>query len=129
MPRRPYKPDLSRSAWWLRQPRYIRYMMREMSAAFIGIYVLLLITGLYALSRGWDAYESFLATVEGPVGLAFAVVAILFATYHTYTWFQVTPRAMPLVFRGKRVPGAVIIAAHWLGFVIVSAALWLVVGY
>jgi hypothetical protein len=27
---------------------------------------------------------------------------------------------------GKRIPGAIIVAAHWLGFVVVSAALWLV---
>lgn len=129
MPRGPYKPDLSRSGWWLRQPRYIRYMMREMSAAFIGIYVLLLIAALTALSRGQVAYDSFLATAEGPVGIGFAVVALVFATYHTYTWFQVTPRAMPLVVRGKRVPGVVIIAAHWFGFIIVSAVLWLLVRF
>jgi succinate dehydrogenase subunit C len=129
MSRRPYKPKLSKSGWWLKQPRYIRYMLREMSAAFIGIYVLLLITGLYTLSQGAGAYDTFLATVAGPVGLAFALITIAFAIYHTYTWFQVTPRAMPLMFGSKRVPGVFIVAAHWLGFVIASGALWLVVGY
>ncbi len=129
MSRRPYKPELSKSGWWLKQPRYIRYMMREMSAAFIGIYVLLLITGLYKLSQGSAAYDAFLAAAEGPVGLAFAAIAIIFAIYHTYTWFQVTPRAMPLMLGDKRVPGAVIVAAHWLGFAVVSAALWLLVGH
>jgi succinate dehydrogenase subunit C len=129
MSRRPYKPKLSKSGWWLKQPRYIRYMMREMSAAFIGVYVLLLITALYTLSRGAAAYDTFLATVEGPVGLAFALIAIAFAIYHTYTWFQVTPRAMPLMFGSKRVPGVLIVAAHWLGFAMVSGALWLLVGY
>jgi succinate dehydrogenase subunit C len=128
MSRRPYKAKLSKSGWWLKQPRYIRYMMREMSAAFIGIYVLLLITGLYALSQGAGAYDTYLAAVEGPAGLAFALIAIVFAIYHTYTWFQVTPRAMPLMFGTRRVPGFFIVAAHWLGFVIVSGALWLVVG-
>jgi succinate dehydrogenase subunit C len=129
MSRRPYKPEVSKSGWWLKQPRYIRYMMREMSAAFIGAYVLLSITALYRLSQGGAAYETFLATAEGPVGLTFAVAAIFFAIYHTYTWFQVTPRAMPLMIGDKRVPGALIVAAHWLGFVIVSGALWLLVEY
>jgi fumarate reductase subunit C len=53
---------------------------------------------------------------------------MVFAIYHTYTWFQVTPKAMPLAVGGKRVPGAFIVAAHWLGFVVVSVALWLVAG-
>ncbi len=128
MSRRPYIREPSKTGWWLEQPRYIRYMAREMSALFIGIYGLILIVGLFRLSQGEIAYEAFLATVEGPAGLIFAIVAFVFAVYHTYTWFQVTPKAMPLMFGGKRVPGAIIIAAHWLGFVVVSAALWLLVG-
>jgi fumarate reductase subunit C len=128
MNRRPYVRELSRSGWWLKQPRYIRYMMREISALFIGIYVLVLIVGLFQLSRGEAAYEAFLASAAGPVGRAFAIVTILFAMYHTFTWFQVTPKAMPLVLAGKRVPGGMIVAAHWFGFVVASAAMWLLVG-
>ena len=128
MSRRPYLREPSKTGWWLEQPRYIRYMAREMSALFIGIYALILIVGLFRLSQGEAAYAAFLATVEGPAGLIFAVVAFVFAVYHTYTWFQVTPKAMPLMFGGKRVPGAVIVAAHWFGFLVVSAALWLLVG-
>ena len=128
MSRRPYLSEPSKTGWWLEQPRYISYMAREMSALFIGIYALILIVGLFRLSQGEAAYAAFLATVEGPAGLIFAVVAFVFAVYHTYTWFQVTPKAMPLTFGGKRVPGAVIVAAHWFGFLVVSAALWLLVG-
>lgn len=128
MSRRPYIREPSRTGWWLRQPRYIRYMMREISSLFIGLYVLVLIAGLYQLSRGQAAYEAFLATAKGPAGLVLAVLAIIFASYHTISWFQVTPKAMPLMFGGKRVPGVIIIAAHWLGFVLVSAVLWIVVG-
>lgn len=128
MSRRPYIREPSKTGWWLARPRYIRYMMREISAVFIGIYVVVLIVGLLQLSRGEAAYNEFLATVEGPAGLIFAVFAMLFAIYHTYTWFQVTPKAMPLTLGGKRIPGAFIIAAHWFGFILVSTALWLLVG-
>ena len=128
MTRRPYKAEFPARSWWLRHPRYIRYMLREMSALFLGIYVFVLIAGLYCLSQGKPVYVQFLTAVEGPAGLTFAVVTMFFAVYHTYTWFQVTPKAMPLMMGGKRLPGAIIIAAHWFGFVIVSAALWLLVG-
>lgn len=128
MSRRPYIRELSKTGWWLKQPRYIRYMMREISALFIGAYVLVLVLGLLQLSRGEAAYSAFLATADGTTGLAFAIVAMFFAIYHTYTWFQVTPKAMPLMFAGKRVAGTIIIAAHWLGFVAASTVLWLLVG-
>jgi len=128
MSRRPYIRELSKTGWWLKQPRYIRYMAREMSALFIGIYVLVLIAGLFRLSQGEAAYEAFRASAEGTGGLIFAVITLAFAIYHTYTWFQVTPKAMPLMLGGKRIPGALIVAAHWLGFIIVSAAVWLLIG-
>ena len=73
------------------------------------------------------AYDAFLAAVLGPAGLMFAVLTLVFAVYHTFTWFQVTPKAMPLVFAGKRVPGFLIVLAHWVGLIVVTAALWLLV--
>jgi len=126
MSRRPYIREFSRTGWWLKQPRYIRYMAREMSALFIGIYALILMAGLFGLSRGEAAYDAFLEKAEGPTGLIFAIFALAFAVYHTFTWFQVTPKAMPLMIGSKRIPGPFIVAAHWFGFVVVSAALWLV---
>ena len=128
MSRRPYVREFSKTGWWLKQPRYVRYMAREMSALFIGSYVLILMAGLFALSRGEAAYETFLEKAEGSAGLIFAVIAMIFALYHTFTWFQVTPKAMPLMIGGKRISGSLIVAAHWFGFVVVSAALLLVAG-
>lgn len=124
MSRRPYKQPVSRTGWWLAQPRYIRYMMREISSLFIGGYALVMIVGLYRMSQGPHEYAAFYEALMGPAGVTYAVVTLLFAAYHTYTWFLVTPKAMPLVLAGKRVPGLVIIGAHWLGFLVASAALW-----
>ena len=127
MSRRPYKRELQKT-WWLRQPRYVRYMMREMSAFFIGVYVLILIIALSQLAQGEAAYNAFLAIATGPAETGFAFVTLIFAIYHSYTWFQVTPKAMPLMLGGKPVPGAFIIGAHWFGFAVLSVALWLLVG-
>jgi len=128
MSRRPYVREISGTSWWLRHPRYVRYMAREISALFIGIYVLILMAGLFRLSQGEAAYEEFLAKAEGPVGMIFAIIAMVFAVYHSYTWFQVTPKAMPLMIGSKRIPGSFIVAAHWIGFAIASVALWMLAG-
>lgn len=127
MSRRPYKREVSKGGWWLTQPRYIRYMAREFSCVLIGAYVLVLVTGLWRLSEGPAQYEAWLARVESPAGRLFAVVAMLFALYHTYTWFQVTPKAMPLAVNGKKVPGAVIVLGHWAGLAVASVLVWLLV--
>ena len=110
MSRRPYKRELQK-AWWLRQPRYVRYMMREMSAFFIGVYVLILIIALSQLAQGEAAYNAFLAIATGPAETGFAFVTLIFA-----------------MLGGKPVPGAFIIGAHWFGFAVLSVALWLLVG-
>jgi fumarate reductase subunit C len=127
MSRRPYIRPVSRAGWWLSQPRYFRYMLRELSSLFIGGYMLILTVGLLRLSQGPAAYEAFLHNWLGPAGVSYAVFTLIFALYHTYTWFQVTPKAMPIVLAGKRVPGFIIVAAHWAGFALVSTVLWLLV--
>jgi fumarate reductase subunit C len=100
-------------------------MMRELSSLFIGAVAILLIFGLYRLSQGPVAFDAFVAALLGQGGTAFVVVTLFFSAYHTYTWFQVTPKAMPIALGGKRLPGFVIVAAHWLGFVVLSAGLWM----
>jgi len=124
----PYNRPVSTTGWWLQQPRYVRYMLRELSSLFIGGYMLILTVGIYRLSQGQAEFEAFRQVLLGPVGRSYAVVTLVFAVYHTYTWFQVTPKAMPLVIAGKRLPGLLIVGGHWLGFVIASVGLWLIAG-
>lgn len=117
---RPYIRPVRRYSWWLSQPRYMRYMLREVSSAFIAAYMLLLIVGLTRLSQGREAYEAFLAEVLSPVGIAFSIVTFVFAVYHSVTWFSVTPKAMPLRLAGKAVAPAIIVGAHWIGWLVAS---------
>ena len=63
MTRRPYIRPVRRYSWWLSQPRYVRYMLREVSAVFIGAYILVLIVGLLRLSQGPAAYESVIQPI------------------------------------------------------------------
>jgi fumarate reductase subunit C len=55
-------------------------------------------------------------------------VALAFLVLHTITWFALTPQAMVLNLGGRRVPGALIIVAQYVGLAAVSAFIyWLVV--
>ncbi len=124
MSRHPYTRPVSRTTWWLRQARYTRYMLRELSSLFIGAFGLLLIVGLFRLSQGRAVYDAFLAGAGSMTFMVFAALTMIFAIYHSYTWFVVTPKAMPIALGGKQLPGSAIIAAHWVAFVIASALVW-----
>ena len=128
MSRRPYKRSVSTTSWWLAQPRYIRYMAREVSCVFIGAYTAVVVAGLVRLSEGAAAWGAFLETLQGPASVAFHLLALTFALYHTTTWFNVTPKAMPVQLGEARLPGGVIIGAHYAGWAVVSALVWLLVG-
>ena len=125
---RPYIRPVQRYSWWLSRPRYIRYMLREISSAFFAAYMVLLIVGLLRLGQGPAEYESFLAAVRSPAGIAFSLITFAFAVYHSVTWFRVTPKAMPLWIGGKAVAPTVIVVAHWLGWAVVSVLILLWAG-
>jgi len=125
MSRRPYVREET-WRWVLRHPRYLRYMAREFSCLFIGAWTFLLIVGLKRLAEGPQAWEAFLAALRGPLSIAFHVVALAFAIYHSITWFNLTPKALPLQLGESFVPDRVVSGAHFVGWGVLSAVvLWL----
>ena len=128
MSRKPYRRPVSASSWWLAQPRYIRYMAREASCIFIGAYTAVVVIGLLRLSQGAAAWEAFLEALQTPASVVFHLLALAFALYHTTTWFNVTPKAMPVQIGEASLPGSVIIGAHYAGWAVVSALILFLAG-
>jgi fumarate reductase subunit C len=128
MSRKPFIRPVSTTRWWLAQPRYIRYMAREVSCVFIGAYTAVVVVGLLRLSQGAAAWEGFVASLQGPASVAFHLLALTFALYHTTTWFNVTPKAMPVQLGEARLPGGIIIGAHYAGWALVSALVLFLAG-
>jgi fumarate reductase subunit C len=48
------------------------------------------------------------------------VATLAFATYHSITWFNLTPKALPLQVGEGFVPDWVIAGAHFAGWAVVS---------
>ena len=119
MSRRPYVREVRRS-WWLGQRRYAVYMARELTSLFVGFYCALLVLGLWRVAQGAAAWEAFLAALSSPLGVAFQVVCLAFAAFHSVTWFALTPKAMPLMLRGELVPAKTIVGLHYGAWAVVS---------
>jgi len=128
MSRKPYIRPVSTTSWWLVQPRYIRYMAREVSCVLIGAYSAVVIIGLLRLSEGATAWNAFLDCLQKPTSVAFHLLALAFALYHTTTWFNVTPKAMPVQLGETQLPGGLIIGAHYAGWIAVSVVILFLVG-
>ncbi len=117
------------SGWWLKNPFYIRYMIRESTAIFVAIYALVLFTGLLSLASGEAAYSHWLALMSNPLALLFHLLALAAALYHTITWFNVSARVTPIIMIGKRrLPDRVITVSQYVIAVICYLLLFIVVG-
>ena len=114
--------------WWLGSGAYLRFILREMSSAFIAWFIALTIAQLYALSRGPDAYARFQLRMQSPVFLALNAVTFFFVVYHAATWFNLAPKAMVLHWRGRQVPGVWVAGANYAAWVVATlVVVWFLV--
>jgi len=126
--RNPYAREIPRLRWIFRHPRYLRYIAREVTCIFIGAYTVLLLFALARLAQGRESYEAFLRTLGTSAGIVFHIVVLAFALYHTVSWFNVTPKAMPIQRGEEFVHGAIIIGAHYAGWIALSIVVLVLAG-
>ena len=114
--------------WWVHKRSYFLFVMRELSSLFVAWFVVYLLMFIAAVGGGEAKYDAFLDRASSPLFLVVNAVALAFLVLHTITWFALTPQAMVLNLGGRRVPGALIIVAQYVGLAAVSAFIyWLVV--
>jgi len=113
--------------WWIRQWKYLKFILRELSSLSVAYFVVLTLLQLRALSRGPASYAAFQEWLKSPIVMALNVVSLLFVLFHTITWFNLTPSAMPVRVRGKRLPDWMIAAPNYVAWLALSAVIaWLI---
>ena len=120
MSRRPYVEECPPTTWYFKRPRYMRYMAREITCIFIGVYTVILLVGLARLSQGPAPYEGFLAALQTPASILFHVFALAFSLYNSFTWFNVAPKALPIQVGEEFMPDSVVAGAHYVVWVLLS---------
>ena len=88
--RKPYNPPVKKLTWWLDNPFYIYYMVRD------GPAVLALCEGGSAPTlTGVAPYIWYLQNFLGnPVIIAINVVILVSQLFHAVTWFALMPKAV-----------------------------------
>jgi len=128
-----FYPELYRSPisifWWLERRSYLLFVLRELSSLFVAWSVVYLLLFINAVRQGDAQYREFLDWAASPWLLVLNLVSLVFVTFHAVTWFNLTPQAMAVRLRGRRVPRSWIAGSAYLGWIVVSAFVaWLLVG-
>jgi fumarate reductase subunit C len=120
--RRPYIRPMQ--GWWRRDPFFVRYMVREVTAVAVAVYALILMAGVVCLAQGALAWNLWLAAMRSPWSLLLHGVLLYAMVVHAKSWFEIMPKTMPMMFvGGKRVPGSTITRTGWAATALVSVVM------
>ena len=79
MSRQPYVRPVSKTTWYMRNGRYKRYMLREVTCLLVGFYCFLAIWGLAALADGTpESWNAFLASQQNGAMIVVHAVALVY---------------------------------------------------
>jgi len=130
MSRRPYVRPVARATWYMRQPRYRIYMLREVNCILVAFYCALMLAALAALASGQPGrWNEFLSGQQHTAWMVFhAFSLVYFFVFQTMAWFQLAPKAMPLQVGETLVPAAAIVAAHYLAWIVLTLIVFWLTG-
>jgi len=113
--------------WWLESWQYSKFVLRELTSVAVGFFALELLLEVRALARGEEAYQRFLARLENPFLIALNLLALIFVLFHSVTWFNLAPKAMPVRVGGRRLPDSVVAGSNYAAWLVISAVMaWII---
>lgn len=71
--------------WWLKKRNYLLYMIRELTAVFAALWVVVFMLQLPLLRSNPSAWQAFM---RSPGWAIFSLICFLFVLYHGWTWFS-----------------------------------------
>lgn len=110
--------------WWRRDPFFVRYMVREATALGVGAYAVVLSIGIVCLAQGETAWNGWLDALRSPWAMLLHAVLLAAMIYHAWSWFDIMPKTMPMLFvGGRRVAASTIKRIGWAATAVASIAL------
>ena len=130
MSRNPYVRPVSKTTWYMRNGRYRKYMLREVTCLLVGFYGLLAVFALTVLARGSeDAWNAFLASQQNGFWISFHAAALIyFLVFMTFDWFKLAPKAMPVQLGEQKLPDLAIVVAHYVAWAVVTGIVFWLAG-
>jgi len=111
---RVYKAEMPRG-WWLRQRHYFLYIIREFTALPMALWLLWL---LYEIQRASNGTKGYYPPCS-PAFVAFSVIVLAFALYHTYTFLSLAG----VIIHIRGVPSRLIVLSQFAAWLVASAVI------
>jgi fumarate reductase subunit C len=106
--------------WWLRTGPYRRFAARELTSLFVLAFTVVLLLFLLALSRGRDAYESFLGWLDSAGAMALFAAILAAALYHTLTWLRLSAHVQVVRLGHRVAPRSAVMAGMVVAWLAIS---------
>ncbi|MGH9118703.1 MAG: fumarate reductase subunit C [Acidimicrobiales bacterium] len=107
--------------WWLRTAPFRRFVLRELTSVFVGLFSVVLLLFLLALSRGEEAYNGFLNWLDLPGIMILHAVTLAAVLYHTATSIQLASQIQEVRLGGRTVPRPLLMAGMTGALIVASA--------
>ena len=86
--------------WWKRDPFFVRYMWREVTALAVAAYAVVLVVGVWRLAQGQAAFDGWLQALRSWPSIVLHLVLLAAMVLHAVSWFEIMPKTMPMLFLG-----------------------------
>lgn len=113
--------------WWVRNRRYVKFIVRELTAVLVFYAALVLLAQIAAVGRGPESYAAFQEWLVKPWVLALHTFVLAGLIFHTVTWLNLAPKALVLRMGSRRIPPWAVLVGHYLAWAGLSALV--VVGF
>lgn len=110
----PYK---QRFTWWARRPGYLLYMLRELTAAGIALWMILFLVEIVRARQGPGGYQPLGGTLFEVV----SIVCLGLALWHSYTFLSLAGLIMRVPIGDRTLSPRIIVAGAFGGFVVITA--------
>ena len=91
-------------SWFTQRRSYRLFMAREATSIFLAGYLVYLIVWIYRIGQGPEGLAAAIDSARHPLTVVMHILALVAALYHSITWFNLTPKIMPLYLGEDRVP-------------------------
>lgn len=110
----PYRQPFT---WWLRRRGYLLYMIRELTAVPIAVWMVLFLVEIARLRQGAAGYQP----LASPAFVVVSLVCLAFALWHTFTFLNLAGLIMRIPLGDRNLPARTIVTGAFGAFVVVTA--------
>ena len=111
--------------WYTRQGHYFRYVVREFTALPLALWLLWLLVEIQRASGGAAHYSPH----ASPLFIAFSVVVLLFALYHSFTFLSLAGVIIHVKLFERPVPSRLIVLSQFGLWAVASVVIGFVLIY